>query len=127
MQYEEEESEQMQLIANKIVNCNRTMWQIARQLEEVMDEQSALGHSQEVKLADMIFKHRCTSLRERLRIRSTMLIEETLRSLADVKTSQKSVIDLQGTLAVQLPSNMLLDSARQSLGRFVLYEHSTMW
>jgi hypothetical protein len=127
MQYEEEESEQMQLIANKIVNCNRTMRQIARQLEEVMDEQSALGLSQEVKLADMIFKHSCTSLRERLRIRSTMLIEETLRSLAVVKASQKSVIDLQGTPVVQLPANMLPDAARQSLGRFVLYEHSTMW
>ena len=100
-QYEEEESEQMELIANKIVNCNRTMRQIAQQLEEVMDEQSALGRSQEVKLADMIFKHSCASLRERLRIRSTMLIEETLRSLADVKASQTSVIDLQVAFLVQ--------------------------
>jgi hypothetical protein len=56
-----------------------------------------------------------------------MLIEETLRSLAVVKASQKSVIDLQGTPVVQLPANMLPDAARQSLGRFVLYEHSTMW
>lgn len=50
-----------------------------------MDEQAALGRGEEERLSDMILRHSCSTLRERLRARSTSLVRETMLALNDTR------------------------------------------
>jgi hypothetical protein len=98
----EKYEDETELLAGKIVNCNRTMRQIALQLEEVMDEQAALGRSKESRMEDMVLKHSCSGIRDRLRARSAKMVRETRLAMADVEASQSSLLQMQEHAEVEV-------------------------